>query len=60
MGIPFIHIFLAIFATPLNLMFLGLSTKGWLVFYFYPTKIKRETNKSVYVDISSQPPKCMK
>jgi hypothetical protein len=51
---------LAIFATPLNLMFLGLSTKGWLVFYFYPSKIKRETNKPVYVDISSRPPKCMK
>lgn len=59
-GIPFIHIFLAIFATPLNLMFLGLSTKGWLVFYFYPMKIKRETNKPVYADISSLPPKCKK
>jgi hypothetical protein len=59
-GVPFIHIFLAIFSTPLNLMFLGLATKGWLVFYFYPMKIKRERNKSVYVDISSQPPKYLK
>lgn len=59
-GVPFVHIFLAIFAIPLNLIFLGLSTKGWLVFYFYPTKIRRETNKSVFVDISSQPPKYLK
>jgi hypothetical protein len=59
-GIPFIHIFLAVFATPLNLMFLGLSMQGWLVFYFYPMKIKNATNKPVYVDISSQPPKCLR
>jgi hypothetical protein len=59
-GIPFVHIFLAVFATPLNLMFLGLSVKGWLVFYFYPTKINKATNKPVYVDISSQPPKCLR
>lgn len=56
-GVPFIHIFLAIFGTPINMMFLGLATKGWLVFYFYPTKIKIKTNKTVYVDISSRPPK---
>jgi hypothetical protein len=55
-GIPFPHIFLAVFATPLNLMFLGLCTKGWLAFYFYPMKIKRETNKPVFIDISSKPP----
>lgn len=59
-GIPFTHIFLAVFATPLNLMFLGLSMKGWLVFYLYPKKIKNETNKPVYVDISSQPAKCLR
>ena len=54
-GIPFTHIFLTFFSTPLNLMLLGLATKGWLVFYFYPAKIKKKTNKLVYVDISSQP-----
>lgn len=59
-GLPFIHIFLAVFATPLNLMFLGLTTRGWLVFYFYPMKIKRQTNKPVYVDMSSQPPQSLK
>jgi hypothetical protein len=54
-GLPFTHIFLAIAAAPLTLMFLGLSTKMWLVYYFYPSKIMRETHKPVYVDISSQP-----
>lgn len=58
-GVPFIHIFLTIFATPLNLLFLGLATRGWLVFYFYPMKIKRETNKPIYVDVSSRPPKSL-
>ena len=57
--LPFIHIFLAIASTPLNLMFLGLSTKIWLVYYFYPMKIKKETNKPVYVDISSHPSKSL-
>jgi len=58
-GIPFIHIFLAVFAIPLNLIFLGLATRGWLVFYFYPMKIRRQTNKPVYVDMSSAPPICL-
>lgn len=58
-AIPFIHIFLAIFSIPLSLMFLGLATRGWLVFYFYPMKIKSETNKPVYIDMSSRPAKCL-
>lgn len=59
-GLPFTHIFLAIGATPLNLMFLGLGTKIWLVYYYYPMKIFKEKNKLVYVDMSSHPPKLMK
>lgn len=59
-GLPFIHIFLAVGATPLNLMFLGLSTKMWLAYYFYPMKISRKTKKRVYVDMSSQPLECLK
>jgi hypothetical protein len=54
-GLPFIHVFLAVSATPLNLMFIGMATKMWLVYYFYPHKIKRNTNKPVFVDMSSQP-----
>lgn len=59
-GVPIIHIFLAVGAMPLNLMFLGLSTKMWLVYYFYPIKIKKETKKPVYVDTSSQPEKSLR
>lgn len=55
--IPFIHIFLAIGATPLSLMFLGLSTKIWLVCYLYPSKIKKRVNKRVYFDMSTNPGK---
>lgn len=54
-GMPFVHVFLAISGLPMSLMFLGFTTRGWLVFYFYPSKIKRETKKRVYVDMSSQP-----
>jgi hypothetical protein len=56
-GLPFIHVFLSIAATPLNMMFLGASTKMWLVFHFYPMKIKKETGKPVYVDMSTNPGK---
>lgn len=54
-GVPFAHVFLAIGASPLNLLFLGMSTKAWLIFYYYPYKIKRSTNKRVYMDKTSQP-----
>lgn len=54
-GIPFIHVFLAITSIPLTLMFLGMGTKMWLVCYFYPNKIQNETNKPVYIDMSSKP-----
>lgn len=53
-GVPFVHVFLAISSVPLDLMFLGMSTKMWLVYYFYPMKIKRQTKKPVYVDMSSK------
>lgn len=56
-GIPFFHIFSGVCALPINLMFLGMATKGWLVYYFYPMKIRRATNKPVYVDVASQPRK---
>lgn len=58
-GLPFIHIFLAVGATPLNLLFLGISTRMWLIYYFYPMKIRKETNKPVYIDMSSHPTKLL-
>lgn len=54
-GIPFFHVFIGICTLPINLMLLGMATKGWLVYYFYPKKIKGATNKPVYVDMSSKP-----
>jgi hypothetical protein len=56
-GLPFTHVFLAVFAAPLDLVFIGIATKVWLACYFYPNKIKKITNKRVYVDMSSQPVK---
>lgn len=56
-GVPFMHILLAVGAGPLQLLILGLCTKGWFVYYYYPKKIWRETGKPVYVDISSKPDK---
>ncbi len=57
-GVPFTHIIMAIIGAPLNLLFVGICTKCWLVFYHYPKKIKKKTGKRVYVDMSSLPEKC--
>lgn len=56
-GVPFLHIFLAVSAIPVSLAFLGLATKMWLVFYTYPRKIKALVGKTTYVDMASQPKK---
>jgi hypothetical protein len=48
-GVPSIHIFLAISAVPIVLMCLGIAVRGYLVFYYYPWRLKRETRKNVYV-----------
>lgn len=54
-GIPFTHIFLAIFFIPLDLMFIGIGTKMYLAYFFYPNKIKRLLKKPVYADLTSKP-----
>jgi uncharacterized Tic20 family protein len=48
-GTPFIHIFLIIATLPIVLMCLGLAVRGYLVFYYYPWRLKRQTGKDVYV-----------
>ena len=53
-GIPFIHIFLAIFALPIELMCLGFVSRGFLIFFYYPNFLYRRTGKSVYVDLTSK------
>lgn len=48
-GIPFIHIFLTILGLPIILMCLGLAVRGYLIFYYYPWRLKQLTGKEVYV-----------
>jgi hypothetical protein len=57
-GLSFMYIFLALTAIPLSLLSLGWATKGYLVYYYYPWKIKRQTGKNVYVDMASPSPNC--
>lgn len=49
--IPFAHIFLIIGMLPLSWMCIGLAVRGYLIFYWYPAKVKKSTGKDVYVDL---------
>jgi MFS family permease len=53
-GAPFPLIFVSVMFIPINLMCLGLATRGFLIYYYYPRKIKLETGKDVYVDMVSK------
>ena len=53
-GIPFVHIFLLVAMLPVSCMSIGLSVRGYLIFYLYPAQIKRATGKEVYVDLVSK------
>jgi hypothetical protein len=50
-GLPFPYTFLTIGSLPVIMTVLGLTVRGYLVFYYYPWKIKKETSKEVYVDM---------
>jgi hypothetical protein len=50
-GLPFPFAFLTIAGLPFVMMILGLTMKCYLVFFYYPRKIKSETGKEVYVDM---------
>jgi hypothetical protein len=54
-GVPFANLFLLIGGFPVSLMCVGLAVRGWLVFFFYPCKIRRTTGKRVYVDMTAKP-----
>lgn len=54
-GLPYAHIFLAIFAVSVNMIGVGFAARGWLVFYKYPRLLRRQTGKQVYVDMASKP-----
>jgi hypothetical protein len=52
-GVPFVHIFLMIAMLPVSWMSIGLAFRAYLIFYFYPMRIKKATGKSIYVDLGS-------
>lgn len=52
--LPFMHIFAAVSFFPFVLMTLGLATRGYLIYYYYPGKIEKITGKKVYVDMSTK------
>lgn len=53
-GIPFVHIFLLVAMLPVSWMGIGFAVRGFLIFYMYPSKIKRATGKDVFVDLASK------
>jgi hypothetical protein len=55
-GVPFMHAFFIVGTIPISLMAAGISTRAWLIFYYYPMKIKSVTGKKVYVDMSASAP----
>lgn len=54
-GLPYIYTLMSISALPISVMCFGFATRGWLIFYFYPNKIRLSTGKKVYVDMYSVP-----
>jgi hypothetical protein len=52
-GVPFTHIFLAVGMVPINLIFLGMATKVFLIYCHYPWKIKCQTGKTVFIDMAT-------
>lgn len=52
-GLPFTHIFLAVFAIPTDMLAAGLMTRGIIIFYYKPLSIFLKTGKSVYIDMAS-------
>jgi hypothetical protein len=55
-GLPFPHIFLMIGCFPLILLVSALAVHGYLVFYYYAGKMRSQTGKEVYVDMTAKPP----
>jgi hypothetical protein len=50
-GLPFAYLFTAIGFFPFILMLLGISVRGYLIYYYYPREIRRKTGKEVYIDM---------
>ena len=56
-GLPLVHVFLAVFSIPIDMMAMGFIFRGWLIYYHYPRRIFCQTKKNVYVDLVSRPSK---
>lgn len=54
-GLPFAHVFLIVSMLPISWMSIGLALRGFLICYFYPSRLRRATGKSVYVDLIRKP-----
>ena len=50
-GLPVMYVFMATGLFPFVLMVLGSMTRGFLIYYYYPGKIRKSTGKDVYVDL---------
>jgi hypothetical protein len=53
-GVPVMYAFMSVSFFPLVLMSLGLMTRGYLIYYHYPRKIRIRTCKDVYIDMTSK------
>jgi hypothetical protein len=53
-GVPFVHVFLIIAMLPVSWMSIGLAFRAYLIFYYYPMRMKKATGKNVYVDLESK------
>lgn len=54
-GLPSVHVFLLVAMLPVSWMGIGFAVRGFLIFYLYPTRIKKMTGKDVYVDLVNKP-----
>lgn len=53
-GVHAMYIFMVASFFPFVLMSLGLMTRGYLIYYYYPRKIKEKNRKDIYIDMASK------
>jgi len=52
-GLPIVHIFLAVMSVPLDMMFFGFVVRSALVYFYYPAVIYKQSGLRVYVDMAT-------
>jgi hypothetical protein len=53
-GLPFPYLFTAIGFFPFVLLLLGISVRGYLIYYYYPREIRKKTGKEIYIDMATR------